>query len=39
MWLRLLVLLVIPVIAAGCCDRMTCTAVPPGSYNNANGGA
>lgn len=37
--LRVVVLLLMSLVTAACCDRVACTEVPASSYNNSNGGA
>lgn len=39
MKLRLIVLMLMSLVTAACCDRVACTDVPVSSYNNDNGGA
>jgi len=39
MKLRLIVLMLMSLLTAACCDRVACTDVPASSYNNDNGGA
>lgn len=39
MKLLAVLLLSLPLLAAGCCQRVTCTLLPASDYNNTNGGA